>query len=224
MAGFQKVSGQCLFAHPRVSRPLGDQLFQVRRVHGSRAQRIAGDVVLGAFQGHHLGQPDQAMLGRHIVAAVGRSLDAVNGCQVDDAAPIARFHARHQAVHEVVGRTQIHRQRIRPFVGGEVFNGRIVARHCVVDQDVNVAIQPLGGQDHGINLLGFGDVCTVVVGLGTGVAQHLQLVLDQSILTKAIDQHVAAFAGQGRSDFKTNAPQRAGDQGRFSLEHGRLSE
>jgi tripartite-type tricarboxylate transporter receptor subunit TctC len=53
---------------------------------------------------------------RHIVAAVGRSLDAVNGCQVDDAAPIARFHAGHQAVHEVVGRTQIHRQRIRPFV------------------------------------------------------------------------------------------------------------
>ena len=71
-----------------------DLLLHQRREHPAGADRVAGDAGARVLERHHLGQPDDAVLGRDVGRLLGRGDQPVRRGDVDDAAPVAPLHRR----------------------------------------------------------------------------------------------------------------------------------
>ena len=65
-----------------------------RRPDVARADGVAGDALLGGLERRHLGQADDAVLGRDVGGLEGRGDEPVRRGDVDDAPPPVRAHRR----------------------------------------------------------------------------------------------------------------------------------
>jgi hypothetical protein len=119
-----------------------DLLLHQRRQHPAGADGVAGDAGGGVLQRGDLGQAHDAVLGRHVGRFCRRGHQAVHRGHVDDAAPVARLHARQRQPRGVEGRAEVDGDDGVPALGGKVLDGHVLDAG-VVDQDVHAA--ELGG-------------------------------------------------------------------------------
>ena len=90
----QHVADHLLAADAARLGGVADLVLDQRRPHVAGADRVAGDVVLGAFERDRLGQADHAVLGGDVGALERRGDQTVGRRDVDDAAEAGLLHRR----------------------------------------------------------------------------------------------------------------------------------
>src|SRR5690606_20028237 len=146
---------------------VGDLPGDQRGLHVGRAEGVDGDVGVGGFQGDHLGEADEAVLGGDVGALVRAGDQGVDRADVDDAAEAALAHARQHGAGEAGDADQHHLHQEVPLGDGEVFQRGDVLQAGVVDQYVDRARDR--GQGGGDAVVG-GDVEHQRFGRAAGVA------------------------------------------------------
>ena len=110
--------------------------------------------MLGAFERCRFGEAENAVLRGDVSALEWRCDEGVGRCDVDDAAPLFRLHAREGEARGVEGGRQVQRDDEVPFRGREVFHRRDVLNACIVDEDIDGAELLLHGAEHCLDLVG----------------------------------------------------------------------
>ena len=180
--------GVHLFLHQRCQDPAG-------------ANRVAGHACGGVFKGCDLGQAHHAVLGRHISGFFGRTHQAVDGCHVDDTAPVGGLHGGQGQACGVEGAGQVDGDDGVPALNREVFDAGDVLDARVVHQDVDAAKGVGGELHHGFNLAGFAHVGAVVSHFH---AQCSNFGLGAFGITKTVQNNVGALLGQCLGDAQTD--------------------
>ncbi len=150
----QHVADDLLLGEIARLRRLRDLLLDQRRQHVAGADGVDGDAVLGGFERHGLGEPQNAMLGRDVGRLEGRGDERVRRGDVDDAAPTAGLHLRHHGADGVERRRQIDGENGVPLGDGERLDGLDVLDAGVVDQHIDLAEGRARGFDHGDHVVG----------------------------------------------------------------------
>ena len=140
----QHLADHRLAVHVVLLHRVGDLRLDQRGQHVAGADGVAGDRLLGGLERDHLGEADDAVLGRDVGRLEGRGGQAVRRGDVDDPAPALRAHQRQRRGGGVEGRGEVDRDDLVPLLGREVGDRRDVLDAGVVDQDVDAADR-LGG-------------------------------------------------------------------------------
>ena len=107
-------------------------------------------------------RPRETVLGGDVGGLERRRHQRMGRCGGNDAAPLARFHARYCGANGVERRRQIGGDDLIPLLDREFLDRRDVLNAGIVHQDVERAERLLAGLDHGSDLVGLGHVSTRV--------------------------------------------------------------
>src|SRR5699024_2099679 len=111
-----------------------------RRVHIARTDRIDRDAMLGRFQGRHLRQADDTMLGTVICRFPGKTDDAVDGSHVEDRPAALLFHDRHHMLRSDERRHKHDIDHLPEFIRRELLYIRHMLQPCVIEQHIDAPI------------------------------------------------------------------------------------
>ena len=189
-----------------------------RRPDIAGADGVAGDAGFGDFERRHLGEADDAVLGRDIGRLERRGDEAVRRGDVDDAAPLARPHRRAAPARVVWNADDRLMARIAShFADRELLDRRHELDAGVVDEDVDLA-ERLERLRTCRRSRGLGHVGAVIATLTPCSEPILAAPRDLLGLAEAVEHDVGAGRGERPGDAEADAAGRAGDQGNLALE------
>ncbi len=183
------------------------------------ADRVAGHPALRPLERGHLGQPDHAVLGRHVGRLEGRGDQPVRRGDVDDAPPATLLHGGQRGAGGVEGGGEVDGDDRVPLLRRELLDRRDVLDAGIVDQDVDAAELGAGALDQRRHLGGLRHVGRVVahrdaMRRGEPRARRLDLLG----LAEAVQRDRGAGRRQRLGDAEADAAGRAGDDGRATGE------
>src|SRR5215207_6240158 len=136
LLGEELVADHLFARDPMRLRLVFDLRLDEGRPDVARADRIAGDVLLGRLERRHLGEADDAVLRRHVGGLEGRGDEPMRRGDVDDAPPPGLAHRRHGKAGGVEGGGQVDGDDLVPPLNRELIDWRDVLDAGVVDEDV----------------------------------------------------------------------------------------
>ena len=149
-----------------------EQLLREARLR-DRRDHVALDVVLGALDGEHVREPDQAHLGGAVVALAEVAEDAGAGGREHDPAVVVLLHHAEGGLRDVERALQVHVEHDAEILGLELREGLVAQDAGVVDDDVDLAeVVDRGLHDRGA-ALGRRDGVVVGDGLAAGLVDLL---------------------------------------------------
>jgi len=185
----------------------------------ARADGVHRDPQLRDLEGDGLREPDDAVLGRHVGALVGRGHQAVDRGDVDHAPPAALLHARERRARGVEGRGEVDREDRVPALHGELVHGGDVLDARVVHQDVERAELLLGGLHHFEDLRRLRHVRGMVERAHAVVLHDpREQGLDGPGLAQAVHHQVGAPGSEGAGDAQPDAARGSRHQHRLPRE------
>ena len=197
-----------------------DLLLHEWRQHPAGADRVAGNAVIGRFDGHHLGHADNAVLGGDVGNFLRARHQAVRRGDIDDAAPLALLHAGDRGANAVKRRRQVDGYHRVPFVDREILDAGDMLNAGIVDQHVERAEFFFGGRDHRRDFRGLGHVGRRIKRLDAEfLFEARALLLDRVLVAETVEHDIGAVGGQRPRGGQPDAGGGTGDQSRFAFEH-----
>ena len=172
-----------------------------------------------SLERHHLRQSDEAVLGAAVVGPPRCAGEAIVGGDIDEATPIALLHAGHCQARDVERRRQVDCKCVVPLLDRHVLDEGVVPRHGVVDDDVDGPEPLLGIGHHGLDLVGLGEISSVVGCARPSLLQRLHPLVDERLRAEAVEHDLRALFRQRFRDGPADAVERSSDECAFAGEH-----
>ena len=122
--------------------------FDQRSINVTRADRIAGDALLGGLKRRNLGQADDAVLRGDIGRLERRCDQPVCGRDIDNSPKLVLAHRRQRRPHRMKRRRQVDRQDRVPFLDRKMLERSDMLDAGIVDQDIEPPVTGDGSRDH----------------------------------------------------------------------------
>ena len=145
------------------------------RFNEARGNGIASDVAAPEFEGHRLGETQDARLGGRVVRLAGVALHAHDRGDVDNGARTRFEHGAHHRLGQVEAALQIDADDAVPLLLGHAHEQGVVRDARVVDDDVDRA---KGFNHFAYETLGVGHACGIGLEALDGASPGAEFLLE----------------------------------------------
>src|SRR6267142_4788104 len=152
-APLNRARVECFDVHPETLRDFADtgRADRPSRPSWTRADHVASDSILTAFERERAAESDYAVLGRRVCAEPRDTLQSCDRRDIHDSSVVALDHMRQDRLGEIPGAVQIQRDVVEPALIVHLEDRamvRDVAAARVIHEDVDTAERAHRGVDH----------------------------------------------------------------------------